>query len=90
MAEMCVANDGEIGITQWYRDAVELGRFYQGGESDDMTVCSLRTAARILEFIKPSLQLPGQIWMANRIERPLGRAVEAYAAHIKNYGLENM
>eukprot|EP00972_Heterocapsa_arctica_P079868 11768636-Heterocapsa_arctica.AAC.1 len=37
MAEMCVTNDGEIWITQWYRDAVELGRFYPGGESDDMT-----------------------------------------------------
>eukprot|EP00972_Heterocapsa_arctica_P036387 5355861-Heterocapsa_arctica.AAC.1 len=55
-----------------------------------MTVCSQKTAARILEFIKPSLQLPGPVWMANRIERPFERAVEAYAAHIKNYGLEKM
>eukprot|EP00972_Heterocapsa_arctica_P073213 10813400-Heterocapsa_arctica.AAC.1 len=28
--------------------------------------------------------------MANRIERPLERAIAAYAAHIKDFGLEKM
>eukprot|EP00972_Heterocapsa_arctica_P087655 12925305-Heterocapsa_arctica.AAC.1 len=55
-----------------------------------MKVRMLMTAGRILDFINPSLLDPGQAWMANQLEHPFIRAVDAYAAHIKSNGLEDL
>eukprot|EP00972_Heterocapsa_arctica_P028224 4151643-Heterocapsa_arctica.AAC.1 len=90
LSEMCIANDGELRTSRWFHDAVELGRFYRGGENDDMTVCLQRSAARVRVFVRAAVQLPSLVWMAKRVELPLERAVGDYAAHIKNFGLDGM
>eukprot|EP00972_Heterocapsa_arctica_P036907 5433974-Heterocapsa_arctica.AAC.1 len=89
MSEMIIASDGDIGMNRWYRDAVELSRFYKGGPSDNLIVCSQMTAARIAAFISPALQTEGQRWMADHIASPHERAMEAYLAHITANELES-
>eukprot|EP00972_Heterocapsa_arctica_P038073 5606227-Heterocapsa_arctica.AAC.1 len=90
LSDLCVANDGYVGAPTWFRDAVELSRFYQGGPSHDMLYCARMTADRILLFVLPSLQLDGARWMADRVISPLWRVIDAYTAHVKASGLVGM
>eukprot|EP00972_Heterocapsa_arctica_P051817 7622306-Heterocapsa_arctica.AAC.1 len=79
---MVVADDSEIGINKWFKDAVEMGRFFKGGSTDDLTACTIKTVERITRFIDPALQTVGQTWIANCLTGPFQRAVQAYKDYL--------
>eukprot|EP00972_Heterocapsa_arctica_P023478 3458367-Heterocapsa_arctica.AAC.1 len=79
---MVVAEQSEIGLDMWFRSAVEMGRFFKGGPTDDLTACTKRTVAIITKFFDPVLQTAGQTWMANGLAGPFKRAILAYNAFL--------
>eukprot|EP00972_Heterocapsa_arctica_P081943 12077157-Heterocapsa_arctica.AAC.1 len=52
MNDIALALNTKAGISAWFRDAVEISRFYVGGDDVDMLLCAKRTAARIMKFIE--------------------------------------
>eukprot|EP00972_Heterocapsa_arctica_P046881 6920177-Heterocapsa_arctica.AAC.1 len=75
---MVLADQAEIGLDKWFKDAVETGRFFKGASTDDLTACTIKTVERITVCIDPALQTVGQTWMANCLAGPFLRAVKAY------------
>eukprot|EP00972_Heterocapsa_arctica_P016738 2469333-Heterocapsa_arctica.AAC.1 len=78
-------------MTAWFRDAVELSRFYRGGDDEDMRCRALRTAARVMEFIESKQtgapQFMNRRWQLELILSELRLAIKAYDAHIVAEGL---
>eukprot|EP00972_Heterocapsa_arctica_P047115 6950713-Heterocapsa_arctica.AAC.1 len=79
-----VAKSYDGGLRDWFKTAVETGRFFKGVEN---TACfSAMTFARIKKFVDPDVQTEGQRWMAMELLQPLLTAVADYDAWLIDTG----
>eukprot|EP00972_Heterocapsa_arctica_P068871 10176651-Heterocapsa_arctica.AAC.1 len=94
MNDIGLALGSTAGMTAWFRDAVELSRFYRGADNEDMQCRAYRTASRVWSFINSEQigvwQISNRRWQIDLIVSELRLAITAYDAHGVAEGLTGM